>query len=194
MTLIVKIETDSPPDAVAALINSIVQEDLLLYLAQAIRLLPFEARKDTQTIFSHTLRWVPSQGNVPQPPAISYIATKQPDIITELCKGYEHSECALTCGSILREALKNEEIAIIVLYNEPDTELQVEQINDKEPTSGKGIFWRFFDWIHHGSFEVNTDAFTTFRVGFLTTGTESGGLSRDKGNTHPAQRCCVELS
>ena len=71
----------------------------------------------------------------------------------------------MSCGSILREALKNEEVAIIIIHDEPGAKLRIDQINDKEPASGQGVFWQFFGWIHHGSFEVNTDAFTTFRVG-----------------------------
>ena len=163
-----------------------IQEDLLLYLAKAMHLLPFEARKDTQTIFSYTLRYSPAQ-NVPvQPPAISYIVARQPEIVRELCKGYEHPESAMSCGSILREALKNEEIAIIVLYDEPGIKLRIDLINDKELASGEGVLWQFFAWIHHGSFEVNTDAFTTFRVGSSYMAVPEGQLTGSKGDPHPA--------
>lgn len=137
----------------------------MLYLAKALHLLPFEARKDSQTIFSYSLRFAPPEGTQVQPPAVSYIVSKQPEVIIELCNGYEHAESAMSCGSILREAIKNEGIAKIILYDEPGVKLRVDEIDEREPTSGEGTFWRFFGWIHHGSFEVNTDAFTTFRVG-----------------------------
>ena len=141
-----------------------IQEDVLLHLARAIRLLPFEARKDTQTIFSYSLRFTPPQAPQSQPPAVNYMVNKQSDVIIELCRGYEYAESAMTCGSILREALKVEEIAKVILYDEPGRQFKVSQVDPKEPTSGEGTLWRFFNWIHHGSFEVNTDAFTTFRV------------------------------
>ena len=99
-----------------------------------------------------------------QPQVITYIVNRQPEVITEICKHYEHADSAMTCGSILREALKNESIALIILYDEPGTRFNLAHVNGKEPTSGEGIFWQFFHWIHRGSFEVNTDAFTTFRV------------------------------
>ena len=37
-------------------------------------------------------------------------------------------------------------------------------IDRDRPQSGRGVFWRFFDWIDKSSFEVAADAFTTFRV------------------------------
>ena len=165
-----------------------IQEDLLLYLAKAIHLLPFEARKDTQTIFSYTLRYSPAPNVTIQPPAISHIVARQPEVIRELCKGYEHTESAMSCGSILREALKNEEIAIIVLYDEPGIKLRIDLINDKEPASGDGVLWQFFAWIHHGSFEVNTDAFTTFRVGLPHVAVLGAKLTQSKGDPNPTQK------
>ena len=91
----------------------------------------------------------------------------------------------MTCGSILREALKNEEIAIVVLYDEPGIKLRIDLINDKEPASGEGVLWQFFAWIHHGSFEVNTDAFTTFRVGSFPVAISGSKLIQSKGDPHP---------
>ena len=146
------------------LVNSVIQEDLLFYLAQGIHLLPFESRKDTQTIFSYVLRFRHSGSTNPQPPAVPYIVNSRPAIITELCKGYEHRESAMPCGVVLREALKHEEIALIILYDEPDATFNVEEFNDGVQSSGNGIFWRFFTWIDRGAFEISTDAFTTFRV------------------------------
>lgn len=75
----------------------------------------------------------------------------------------------MPCGSILREALKFEVIAAIVLYDESAREEPAIRINEVDPgakQTGEGLFWQFFQWINRGSFEVSADAFTTFRVGY----------------------------
>ena len=53
----------------------------------------------------------------------------------------------MPCGGILREALKYDAIAALLLYDEPMED-------------GKTL-----DWIDKGAFEVSADAFNTFRVG-----------------------------
>jgi calcium binding protein 39 len=44
--------------------------------------------------------------------------------------------------------------------------LDLANVNPDIPASGNGIFWRFFDWIDKGAFELSADAFNTFRVKF----------------------------
>lgn len=144
-----------------------LQEDLLYELALALHNLPFEARKDTQTIFSHILRFKPPQANSPDPPVISYIVHNRPEIIIELCRGYEHSQSAMPCGTILREALKFDVIAAIILYDqskEGEPAIRLTEVQPNVPQRGTGVFWRFFHWIDRGSFELSADAFTTFRA------------------------------
>lgn len=73
----------------------------------------------------------------------------------------------MPCGVVLREALKHESVAAIIMYDQPrDDERgpRLEEIDVDTPESGEGIFWQFFPWIDGGAFEVSTDAFTTFRV------------------------------
>ena len=144
-----------------------LHEDLLYELAVALHNLPFEARKDTQTIFSHILRFKPPHGNSPDPPVISYIVHNRPEIIIELCRGYEHSQSAMPCGTILREALKFDVIAAIILYDqskEGEPAIRLTEVQPNVPQRGTGVFWRFFHWIDRGTFELSADAFTTFRV------------------------------
>ena len=149
--------------------QSILQEDLLFSLATTIHLLPFETRKDTQTVFSYVLRYRP-QSSEAEPPAVGYVIDTRPEIIVELCKGYQHRESALPCGFVLREALKHEAIAAIILYDESDRDGQAIRVNDivyDAKQTGDGVFWKFIDWIDKGdraALEVSTDAFTTFRV------------------------------
>ncbi|KAM5443889.1 Hym1p [Microsporum ferrugineum] len=180
----VGIEVDTLPDQVQQLVHAALQEDLLFDLARSIPNLPFEARKDTQTIFSHILRFRPdastatptvpnaggSSGSISStsgdPPVISYIVHKRPEILTQLCRGYENNKSAMPCGSILREALKYEVVAGIILYDESGEGERAIRLNEIQPgkkQSGEGLFWSFLSWINQSSFEVSADAFTTFR-------------------------------
>ncbi|KAI9374288.1 Mo25-like protein [Aspergillus egyptiacus] len=159
-------EIEVSPDQVHTLTQVMLQEDLLYELARALYKLPFEARKDTQTIFSHILRFKPPYANSRDPPVISYIVHNRPEIIIELCRGYEHSQSAMPCGTILREALKFDVIAAIILYDqskEGEPAIRLSDVQPDIPQRGTGVFWKFFHWIDRGSFELSADAFTTFR-------------------------------
>lgn len=73
----------------------------------------------------------------------------------------------MPCGAVLREVLKHEDIVGIILYDQSlesqqDTKVEIAYLDT--PQSGDGVFWKFFDWIDGGAFEVSADAFTTFRV------------------------------
>jgi calcium binding protein 39 len=148
-----------------------IQEDLLYILAVNLHRLPFEARKDTQTIFSYVLRFTPPNAQPKSDPiALSYIISKRPEVIVELCNAYNHKESAMPAGTVLREVLKSDAVAAIILYDDPNQENTsskgLSAIHREAQQSGKGVFWKFFDWIDKGSFEVGADAFTTFRVCF----------------------------
>jgi calcium binding protein 39 len=166
------IEVNTSPEQVHALVQATLQEDLLFDLSKSIHLLPFEARKDTQTIFSHILRFRPvSYASDKDPPVISYLVHHRPEIIVELCRGYMQSQSAMPCGVILREALKFDVITAIVLYDqssEGESAIRLSEVKSNLPQRGDGVFWRFFDWIDKSNFEVSADAFTTFRVGLLS--------------------------
>ncbi|KAJ5827044.1 Armadillo-like helical [Penicillium robsamsonii] len=160
-------EVAASVDQVHALVQATLQEDLLFDLSKSIHLLPFEARKDTQTVFSHILRFRPnSYGMEKDPPVISYLVHHRPEIIVELCRGYMQSQSAMPCGVILREALKFDVITAIVLYDqssEGESAIRLSEVKPNHPQRGDGVFWRFFDWIDKSNFEVSADAFTTFR-------------------------------
>ncbi|KAJ5095332.1 hypothetical protein NUU61_004688 [Penicillium alfredii] len=160
-------EVNTSPDQVHALVQAAIHEDLLYDLSQSIHLLPFEARKDTQTIFSHILRFRPtSYANDKDPPVISYLVHHRPEIIVELCRGYSHGQSAMPCGVILREALKFDVITAIVLYDQSGPGEPAVRLSELKPSlvqKGDGVFWNFFDWVDKSNFEVSADAFTTFR-------------------------------
>lgn len=149
-------------------LHASVQEDLVYELAQGVRKLPFQARKDTQTVFSQILRFK-EEDNDALPPLITYIVHHRPEVIIELCRGYHFNHCALQCGTILREALKFDIIAAIILYDqsgEGEPAVRITEVDPDLPQDGNGIFWKFFGWIDKGSFEVSADVFATFRVSY----------------------------
>lgn len=73
----------------------------------------------------------------------------------------------MPCGVVLREALKHESVAAIIMYDQSQEDqraARLDEIDFEGRQSDHGVFWQFFGWIDHGAFEVSTDAFTTFRV------------------------------
>lgn len=152
-----------------SLVTGMIQEDLLYLLAANLYRLPFESRKDTQVIFSYVLRFrPPTVSPNSQPLALSYVISSRPEVLVELCNGYDHKESATPAGTVLREVLKSDAAAAIILYHDPSDVGQSSKgltgIQPEVKQSGKGVFWKFFNWIDQGSFEVGADAFTTFRV------------------------------
>ncbi|KAF2445507.1 Mo25-domain-containing protein [Karstenula rhodostoma CBS 690.94] len=161
------------PASVFELLSLIIQEDLLFTLANNIHKLPFESRKDAQVIFSTAFRYKPA--GAPDPQVLHHVIQYRPEIIISLCRGYDRRESAMPCGGVLREALKYDSIAALLLYDEPTSDgktRDLASVNPDVPSSGEGVFWKFFDWIDKGAFEVSADAFNTFRslvAGYLQT-------------------------
>lgn len=118
---------------------------------------------------------------------------QRPEIIVELCRGYEDPKSAMPCGTILRQALAFDTIAAVVLYDESqrgEKAVQLNSVDVGKKQTGRGVFWQFFQWINKGSFEVSADAFTTFRVrtSVGTTGDEtdhSRNFSQNTNNLSP---------
>ncbi|KAF1357843.1 Mo25-domain-containing protein [Lizonia empirigonia] len=160
-------DTEVNPELVFQLLSAILSDDLLYVLATNIHKLPFESRKDAQVIFSSAFRYKPAGQTDPQ--VLHHIVQFRPEIIIALCRGYDRRESAMPCGGVLREALKYDAIAALLLYDEGDKDgkqLDLANVNPDIPATGNGIFWRFFDWIDKGAFELSADAFNTFRTNF----------------------------
>lgn len=166
-------------------------DDLLYTLATNIHKLPFESRKDAQVIFSSAFRYKPAGQTDPQ--VLHHIVQFRADIIIALCRGYDRRESAMPCGGVLREALKYDAIAALLLYDEGEEgkQLDLANVNPDIPASGNGIFWRFFDWIDKGAFELSADAFNTFRVK-LVLDIFTAHLTR-AGNPHETQATCSHI-
>lgn len=123
---------------------------------------------------------------------MSYVVNNRPQVLLELCRGYEHKESATPAGSVLREVLKSEAAAAIILFDDGDemgsSTKGVTAIERDRPQSGNGVFWRFFDWIDKSSFEVAADAFTTFRVSCPYFQTRQGDQADWRPNTATSHR------
>ena len=135
-------EVDCSPEQVHQLVNCIIQDDILYELARSIRLLPFEARKDAQIIFSHILRFKPPNSSTNDPSAISYLVYNRPEIVIELCRGYEYPQSAMPCGTILRQALQHDVIAALILYDQSqpgENAVQIREVDVGVKQSGDGV-------------------------------------------------------
>ena len=161
-------DVEADPNQIYQLVSSILADSLLPLLVDSIYRLPFEARKDTQTIISNVFRFRNPGSTSSEPDALREVIRKQPEIIVSLCNGYEKRESASPCGGILKEALKWDAVAAVILYDEPSTAgKSIDIYNDvdtSKASTGKGVFWKFFNWIDKSSFEVSADAFDTFRL------------------------------
>ena len=115
------------------LLSFIIQEDLLFSLANNIHRLPFESRKDAQVVFSTAFRYKPVGASDPQ--VLHHVIQFRPEIIISLCKGYDRRESAMPCGGVLREALKYDSIAALLLYDEPATDGKTRDLGDVNPDS-----------------------------------------------------------
>jgi calcium binding protein 39 len=163
-------DAEVSPETVYQLLTLIVSEDLLYLLANNIHKLPFESRKDAQVIFSTAFRYKPTGASDPQ--VLHHVIQFRPEIIIALCRGYDRRESAMPCGGVLREALKYDAIAALLLYDEPTPDGKTRDLGSVDPdlpSTGEGVFWKFFDWIDKGAFEVSADAFNTFRVWYLAS-------------------------
>ena len=107
-------DTDPLPELVAQLAQETYSTDLLLYLLQNIHKLEFESRKDVVQIFNNLLRrqigarW----------PTVEYLCSSKPEVLFAAFEGYGNEEIALNTGMILREMLRHEPLAKILLYSE----------------------------------------------------------------------------
>ena len=61
-----------------------------------------------------------------------------------LCVSYENAEVALNCGMMLRECFRHEDLAKLVLMSDN--------------------FYKFFDYVELSTFDIASDAFSTFKV------------------------------
>lgn len=138
-------DQEPPTDiAVAQLAQEVYNVNLLGLLIDNLARIDFEGKKDVAQIFNNILR----RQIGTRLPTVEYMCTK-PEIIHKLVDGYEQHEIALNCGSMLRECARYEALAKLLLTN----------------TVGvKEYFYKFFTYVEVSTFDIASDAFSTFKV------------------------------
>ncbi|XP_039601927.1 calcium-binding protein 39-like, partial [Polypterus senegalus] len=97
-----------------------------------------QGKKDVCQIFNNILR----RQIGTRSPTVEYICSHQ-QILFKLLKGYETPQVALNCGIMLRECIRHEPLAKIILHSE--------QFHD------------FFNYVEMSTFDIASDAFATFK-------------------------------
>lgn len=98
-----------------------------------------KSKKDVAQIFNNLLR----RQIGTRFPTAEYISTR-PEILRILIDGYDNQDISLNCGMILRECLRHECLAQVVLESDQ--------------------FWRFFQLVELSTFDIASDAFANFKV------------------------------
>ncbi|CAJ0967921.1 unnamed protein product [Ranitomeya imitator] len=132
-------EKEPQTEAVAQLAQELYNSGLLGTLVADLQLIDFEGKKDVAQIFNNILR----RQIGTRTPTVEYICTQQ-NILFMLLKGYESPEIALNCGIMLRECIRHEPLAKIILWSEQ--------------------FYDFFRYVEMSTFDIASDAFATFKV------------------------------
>ncbi|PXF41818.1 Calcium-binding protein 39-like [Gracilariopsis chorda] len=123
------------------LVRLACEGELLILIAKNLSLMEFETRKDAVQIFNNLLRReveTSSSGC-----AVAKVAENDGAVMKTLVSGYDDGDIALNCGAILRECIRHEALAKLMLDS--------------------GLLWRFFALVEVSDFDVASDAFTTFK-------------------------------
>ncbi|XP_032150512.1 calcium-binding protein 39-like isoform X2 [Sapajus apella] len=131
-------EKEPPTEAVAQLAQELYNSGLLVTLIADLQLIDFEGKKDVTQIFNNILR----RQIGTRSPTVEYISA-HPHILFMLLKGYEAPQIALRCGIMLRECIRHEPLAKIILFSN--------QFRD------------FFKYVELSTFDIASDAFATFK-------------------------------
>nr|XP_056712596.1 calcium-binding protein 39-like [Euleptes europaea] len=131
-------DKEPPTEVVAQLAQELYNSGLLVSLIANLQLIDFEGKKDVSQIFNNILR----RQIGTRSPTVEYVSA-HPHILFMLLKGYETPQVALRCGIMLRECVRHEPLAKIVLFSD--------QFRD------------FFQYVGMSTFDIASDAFATFK-------------------------------
>ncbi|XP_032361951.1 calcium-binding protein 39-like [Etheostoma spectabile] len=129
-------------ETVAQLAQELYNSGLLMSLVENLQVIDFEVRREgcnhdiSPQVLSRLL-----DCNIKQCPTPQY--EKHPHNIFILLKGYETPQVALNCGIMLRECIRHEPLAKIVLHSDH--------------------FQNFFKYVEMSTFDIASDAFATFK-------------------------------
>ncbi|XP_004844218.1 calcium-binding protein 39-like isoform X4 [Heterocephalus glaber] len=132
-------DKEPPMETVAQLAQELYNSGLLVTLIANLQLIDFEGKKDVTQIFNNILR----RQIGTRSPTVEYISA-HPHILFMLLKGYEAPQIALRCGIMLRECIRHEPLAKIILFSN--------QFRD------------FFKYVELSTFDIASDAFATFKL------------------------------
>lgn len=131
-------EQDPQTELVASLSQEMYQSHLLQTFINQLHRVTFEDKKDIAHIFNNLLRR--QIGKIY--PTVDYLLNHT-EIITKLLHGYEDPEIALHCGAMLRECCRYEALTKYILSTRD--------------------FFNFFVYVELSTFDIASDAFSTFR-------------------------------
>ncbi|KAM9396750.1 calcium-binding protein 39-like [Salvelinus alpinus] len=125
-------------ETVAQLAQELYNSGLLISLVENLQVIDFEGKKDVCQIFNNILR----RQIGTRSPTVEYFCSHQ-EVLFVLQKGYETPGSALNCGIMLRECIRHEPLAKLVLHSEH--------------------FQDFFSYVEMETFDIASDAFATFK-------------------------------
>uniref|UniRef100_UPI00358F6769 calcium-binding protein 39-like isoform X2 n=2 Tax=Myxine glutinosa TaxID=7769 RepID=UPI00358F6769 len=131
-------EKEPHHEALAQLAQELYSSGLLSALVNHLQLIDFEGKKDVAQIFNNILRRQIGSRS----PTVEYICSN-PHVLFTLLQGYESLEIALHCGVMLRESIRHEPLAQILLLS-PE-------------------FYSLFRYVQMSTFDIASDAFATFK-------------------------------
>ncbi|XP_068685929.1 calcium-binding protein 39-like [Montipora capricornis] len=131
---------DQPPlsEQVAQLAQEFYTSNVFISLITHLHRLDFECKKDVAQIWNNILR----RQIGTRFPTVEYASTSH-EVLFSLISGYDTHEVALNCGVMLRECIRHESLARIILENDR--------------------FYKFFEYVEMSTFDIASDAFTTFK-------------------------------
>lgn len=134
-------EVEVKPEDVEELVRLACHGDLLMLIVSNLSMMEFETRKDAVQIFNNLLRR--DMDGSPETSVALKVCEGDGAVLRTLVEGYNNGDIALNCGSILRECIRHETLAKLLLESD--------------------LFWRFFELVEVSDFDVASDAFATFK-------------------------------
>lgn len=131
---------DQPPltENVAQIAQEMYSSELFTDLIKQLPKLDFESKKDVAQIFNSILRRQIGTRH----PTVEHL-NSETGILFLLVNGYDNHDVALNSGIMLRECMKYEVLARVII------------MDDK--------FFSFFEYVEMSTFDIASDAFTTFK-------------------------------
>lgn len=123
---------------VAQLAQEVYNANILPMLIKMLPKFEFECKKDVGQIFNNLLR----RQIGTRSPTVEYLGAR-PEILIQLVQGYSSKEIALVCGLMLRECIRHDHLAKIILTSD--------------------VFYTFFTYVQSEVFDISSDAFSTFK-------------------------------